>query len=210
VIRISTPELASRIKLSQQTASRHLRELERLGLIERAITSRGEIVRITDRGMDQLQATYFRLRSVVEKEKPRTVLLEGEVVSGLGEGAYYMSLEGYRKQFKAKLGFEPYPGTLNLKLSGTSLNQRKRLSSMDSIIIEGFKNEMRTYGDVKCFSAIIQGRVRGAVVIIDRTHYAPSILEVIAPVKLRREFKLRDGDIIGLQVLTGRTRRGGS
>ncbi|MBL7118625.1 CTP-dependent riboflavin kinase [Candidatus Bathyarchaeota archaeon] len=203
-IRTSTPELASKIKSSQQTASRHLRELEKTGLIERTITSKGETVRITERGREQLQGTYFRLKSVLEEERTRTLTLDGEVVSGVGEGAYYMSLDGYRKQFKTRLGFEPFPGTLNLKLSESSFHQRKRLDTADSVTVKGFENEMRTYGDVECFTVLIQGKAKGAIVIIDRTHYTPSILELVSPVNLREELGLKDGDTVKVEVPVGR------
>ena len=43
----------------------------------------------------------------------------GVLFSGLGEGAYYIMIKGYRKQFQSKLGFDPFPGTLNLRLDST-------------------------------------------------------------------------------------------
>jgi len=178
--------------------------LERTELIERAITSKGETVRITEKGREQLQVTYLRLKSVLEEEKTRTLTLDGEVVSGVGEGAYYMSLDGYRKQFKAKLGFEPYPGTLNLRLSESSFHQRKRLDTADSVTVKGFENERRTYGDVECFTALIQGKAKGAIVIINRTHYTPSTLELVSPVNLREELGLKDGDTVKVEVPMGR------
>ena len=42
--------------------------------------------------------------------------LEGEVTSGLGKGKYYMSKQVYQEEFDDKLGFRPFPGTLNLKV----------------------------------------------------------------------------------------------
>ena len=49
--------------------------------------------------------------------KNKRVVLTGRVKSGLGEGRYYMSQKGYRAQFAKRLGIDPYPGTLNLRLS---------------------------------------------------------------------------------------------
>jgi riboflavin kinase len=204
-VRTSTPELASRIGYSQQTASRHLRELERLGFIKRMITGRGESVTITERGRRELYSTYIRLKAVLEGEKTESIILKGQVVSGVGEGAYYMDLKGYRDQFKTGLGFDPYPGTLNIQLSESSLLERKLLDSTNPIIIKGFEDGKRTYGDVRCFKAIIQGNILGAVVIIDRTHYSSSILEVIAPVGLRKELKLKDDDTVRVKILLGDT-----
>ena len=47
---------------------------------------------------------------------------------------------------------------------------------------------------------------RGAIVLIDRTHYTPSILEVVAPVRLRDELGLKDGDTVIVEVSIGRKR----
>ena len=43
-------------------------------------------------------------------------MMRGRVVGGLGQGQYYISRKGYRHQFIQKLGFVPFPGTLNIKL----------------------------------------------------------------------------------------------
>jgi hypothetical protein len=42
----------------------------------------------------------------MEANYPPSITLEGTVFTGLGEGAYYISKEHYRKQFIEKLGFE--------------------------------------------------------------------------------------------------------
>ena len=44
-------------------------------------------------------------------------IIDGTVVTGLGEGAFFMSMDHYKKEIKNKLGFDAYPGTLNIKIS---------------------------------------------------------------------------------------------
>ena len=60
---------------------------------------------------------YSKLKISVEEEHDSKMILKGIIFTGLGEGAYYMSLEGYKKQFKKHLNFIPYPGTLNLRMA---------------------------------------------------------------------------------------------
>ena len=75
----------------------------------------------------------------MEKSYPPSVTLEGTVFTGLGEGAYYISKEAYRKQFTEKLGFEPYPGTLNLKLSTDyDIKTRREIEAYPAIEIHRF------------------------------------------------------------------------
>jgi len=129
------------------------------------------------------------------------MVIEGIVFSGLGEGAYYVTREPYRKQFIEKLGFDPYPGTLNLKLtSWYDAHLRRELEEQPGIEIPGFKNENRTYGPVKCFPARINGKEKGAVILALRTHYDSSVIEIIAPSYLRNTLKLKDGNKVKVEV----------
>ena len=103
-------------------------------------------------------------------------------------GNYYISREGYRRQFSEKLGFEPTPGTLNLKL-----DEPFTLHDSDSIEIEGFSEEGRSFGACSCLPAEVGG-IRGAIVRPERTSYPATLLELIAPVNLREALGLSDGD----------------
>ena len=44
--------------------------------------------------------------------------IDGEVTTGLGKAAYFLSQEFYTNEFKKNLGFVPFPGTLNVIVSG--------------------------------------------------------------------------------------------
>jgi riboflavin kinase, archaea type len=128
---------------------------------------------------------------------------EGNVISGMGEGAYYMSLEGYRRQFREKLGYEPYPGTLNIRLTDQIyMKGRLELGKHPSTFINGFNDGTRTYGWVKCYRATINdGAIdNAAVLVLERTHYDDSMLEVIAPISIKQAAGIKNGDRIKVQV----------
>jgi riboflavin kinase len=201
--KISTEYLAAKLGASQQTASRHLIELDNKGWIKRTMTPEGCLIKITDAGVKELKRLYANLRFLMEAAYPPSITLEGTVFTGLGEGAYYISKEQYRKQFLEKLGFDPYPGTLNLKLTTDyDVKTRSELEAYPAIELEGFRNENRTFGSVKCFSAIIENEVKGALVLALRSHYDASVIEVVAPVFLRKHLKLKDGHKVKVEVLT--------
>lgn len=202
-VKVSTEYLAEKIGSSQQTASRHLINLEKIGWIKRTITPEGCLTKITDSGMAELKKLYSDLRLIFEAAYPPSVTLEGTLFSGLGEGAYYVTKEGYRKQFMEKLGFDPYPGTLNLKLTTEyDVKTMSELEAYPAIEIQGFKDESRTFGAVKCYAATINNKVKGAVVYALRSHYNTSVLEIIAPVFLRGRLKLKDGNKVKVEILT--------
>lgn len=201
--KISTEYLAEKLNLSQQTASRYLIELDGMGWIKRTMTPEGCLIRITDTGVKELQKLYSSLRFVMEAEYPPSVTLEGVVFTGLGEGAYYTSQEEYRKQFIEKLGINPYPGTLNLKLTTEyDMKTRSELEAYPAIEAEGFKGEDRSFGIVKCYPAIIDNKIRGAIITALRSHYDASVIEIIAPVNLRKHLELKDGHKVKAEVLT--------
>ena len=201
--KISTDYLAGKLVISQQTASRYLIELEKKGWINRTITPEGCLIKITDSGVKELNKLYSNLRFLIEAAYPPSITLEGTVFTGLGEGAYYISQEHYRKQFIEKLGFDPYPGTLNLKLTTDyDTKARDELEAYPAVEVEGFMSEDRTFGSVKCYPVIIKNQVKGALISALRSHYDASVLEIIAPVPLRKRLKLKDGYKVKVEVLT--------
>jgi riboflavin kinase len=112
----------------------------------------------------------------------------------MGEGRYYTEQKGYVDQFNEKLGFIPYPGTLNVEIKYIERNKLRLLKSYAAITIDEFKTENRTFGSVACFRANING-IDGAIVLPLRSHYS-NILELISPHFLREKLNLKDGDEI--------------
>lgn len=198
-IEISTSRLADATGSSQQTASRHLIILERLGYIERQKYGKHELIRITKEGKKVLEEVYLGLEMALKGRFPERDIV-GIVFTGLGEGAYYVSRPQYVKQFVHKLGFKPYPGTLNLRL--VSPPTRSFLEKYRHIEITGFQNLDRTYGGAKCYPVKINNKLEGAIIVADRTHYGFNIIEVISPYYLRNALNLKDGDKVKLTLKT--------
>ena len=206
-IELTTSEIGKRLEFSQQTASRHLIELEDKYLIRRSRRGRKEAIKITDEGMDMLRDMYVNLQRILEETKQK-VTISGILFSGLGEGAYYISHDGYKKEFIKKLGFEPFPGTLNLRiLNVDDLKKIAQIRQSEPYIIRGFQKKGRQFGDVMCYKARFIYGTMGAIIIPSRTHHNKDILEAIAPVNLREKLAenpnlpMRDGVNIRIDVL---------
>ncbi|MBD3314031.1 DUF120 domain-containing protein [Candidatus Woesearchaeota archaeon] len=197
-IKLSTSRLASGIGLSQQSASRLMKDMESKGMVSRKVFIDGQVVKLEKKGVDLLQKRYSELNSIFSRKKLK---IKGELVSGLGEGRYYIGLKGYKKQFNNKLNFIPYAGTLNIRIdkkTGTRLQ-----SIPNFIFIEGFSTKKRSFGGLKCAKAKIEhnGRqILAAVIKPFRTVHGDDVLEVIAPYFLREKLKLKDGDRIRIVV----------
>ena len=203
-VELTTNEIAKKIKRSQQLASKELLDLEFFGCIKRNKKSKKYTIKVTEKGYQQVYDLFLFLKTAVESFK-HVIDFEGHIITGMGEGAYYISLNGYKKQFKEKLGYEPYPGTLNIKLNSMSfIDAKKEMLKYPSINIDGFSDQSRTFGWVKCYPAYINDsmNINSSILILERTHYDDSIIEIIAPFSIKEQFSLKNGDYIKLKVNT--------
>lgn len=199
--KLSCAALADRLDASTQTASRRLQSLADGGYIARDIVSDGQWITLTDDGRQRLQTEYEAYRRIFEGDQ--SVELTGEVTSGMGEGRHYITLSGYMEQFREKLAYEPFPGTLNVDLDAESIRARTRLDSFEPITIEGWESDERTYGPAYCYPATIvaeEAYETAHVIAPERTHHGDDHLELIAPDELRDSLALEDGTEVTVRV----------
>ncbi len=200
--RISRTEIMKSLGFSAWKFRKLIERAESEGYISKVYYGRYVAYKITPRGADLLQRIYSDLATIFNSSTILT--LQGVVVPGLGEGAVYMSIPKYIEAFRDVLGFEPYPGTLNVKLDEESTEKRLLLrKSGKGLKIPGFTINGREYCSVVVYKAAITGNgvtVYGGALDIEKTKHGPEILELIAPVKLRDELKLRDGDRVEVRI----------
>ena len=199
-VTITSSSLGKSINKSQQAASKHLLELERDGYLERIRSGQRVSVRITTKGHTEMARISAILKSSLDSS-PSHIEFKGTIVSGMGEGAYYMSMRGYEKQFKSKLGYVPFPGTLNVKLKDKEFIEAKRtLAAHLGIMINGFSDGKRTYGWVKCYPAKINNSIEAALITLERTHHDDSVIELISRENIKKATKLSTGSQISIRV----------
>jgi riboflavin kinase len=127
----------------------------------------------------------------------KTLCLEGKVFSGKGEGAKFMKLPWVKKQVEETLGFVPYSGTLDVRITEESVKLKKLLAEGDTVDIKpatGF-----CWG--KCYKAIFKTELKCAIVVPEVTGYPENLIEIIGPENLRRRFHLSDGDPVEVKVV---------
>ncbi|MBX8633008.1 MAG: DUF120 domain-containing protein [Candidatus Thermoplasmatota archaeon] len=193
---ITTAKLGRAIGVSQQAASMIILKLAENGLIERQIGHKGQRLMVSNRGTELLRKEYLEYKLLFEPE--RKIQIHGTVFSGLGEGRYYISQQKYKQQFVRKLLFEPYEGTLNIRVAQSDMPLFERLTYSQGVRIDGFVSKGRTFGDVKCFLSELQG-IECSVILPVRTHYT-DVMEIIAKDNLRSRLSLKDGDMVEVNV----------
>ena len=123
------------------------------------------------------------------------IFLEGTVFSGQGRGKKFVELPWFKRQVEEKLGFSPYPGTLNLFLTEKNVENRRLLEISGGLTV---KPQTGYYSGVM-FRASIDA-LECAVVIPIMPNYPNDVLEVIAPIYLREKLKLVDGSLVAVSV----------
>ncbi len=186
-VKLTTAEVGAGAGLSQQSASRRLLSLEEDGLIARSADG----ISLTKKSQEKIAKEFAVLKSVFEERLD----ISGAIETGIGEGKYYLSLDGYKKQMKEKLGFVPFPGTLNIKLANKEHWKKEQLLATEAIVINGFRSKERSYGDIYAYPCELEGN-SCAVIVPLRTSHGPDIIEIVCGFDIRKRFKKKDGDII--------------
>lgn len=116
-----------------------------------------------------------------------TLSFRGKVYTGKGEGKKFIELAWVQKQIQQKLGFTPYPGTLNIRLNRESLTLKKKLDKAEHFEIvpeTGY-----------CRGILIKAKIMNldcGIIMPVVPKYASDVLEVVAPVHLRQKLHLAD------------------
>ena len=123
--------------------------------------------------------------------------VRGVVQSGLGKAAGFTGLDWVRSQCRALLGFEPFPGTLNVKVPEADLPALAALLGRRA-------GELVPPDPAFCAAGVVRVRVNGlagAVVLPAeevRAH-GGEIVEILSAYHLKTELGLADGDLVEIE-----------
>ncbi|MEN8211856.1 MAG: HAD-IA family hydrolase [Thermodesulfobacteriota bacterium] len=127
----------------------------------------------------------------------KKMIIFGRVVEGTHKAEYFTGLSWVQSQCLKKLGFEPFAGTLNLEIGQDNLGI---LSALEKEQLD----ELIPPDDGYCSAKICPvylGNIKGALILPDENVdiHGKSIIEILAPVHLRKTLNLKDGDKVELQ-----------
>jgi riboflavin kinase len=125
----------------------------------------------------------------------KRIKLSGTVFSGQGESKKFLELPWVRRQVEEKLGFTPYLGTLNIRLTEESVKRKQLLENAQPIQV----CPPQDYCNGAIFKASI-GSLECAIVIPEVANYPKDVLELIAAENLKEKLHLVDGDRITVTV----------
>jgi riboflavin kinase, archaea type len=126
------------------------------------------------------------------------VTLQGVVTSGLGRGAAFVGIGWVRDGLHRLTGFEPYPGTLNLRLIGEDVIAGWRDSRARATLVL-IPPAPETCG-ARVVPVTLASVLDAAVVVPDVTDHADDLVEIVAAVHVRRRLGLVDGDVVAFTL----------
>ncbi len=131
-----------------------------------------------------------------------TIEVQGVVVEGIGESARFTCLSWVKEQFTSLLGIDPYPGTFNLEIKDLSnLEQWQKMKLQKGIeIIPGESG----YCPAKGFPVLLNGKMKGALIIPLVPQYPEDKMEVIASQNIRNALSLKNGDLVTVKIFLGK------
>jgi CTP-dependent riboflavin kinase len=133
----------------------------------------------------------------------RDFVIGGKIVNGAGEGAFFTRIDWVQQQCDEKLGFKPYPGTLNLEISAEDLPIIESLGKEKGIVLVSPDPK---FCNGKAFPVSL-GEISGAIIIPEekvRVH-SKNIIEIIAPMNIKAALNLKTGDSVTVVLVKTQT-----
>ena len=120
----------------------------------------------------------------------------GKIISGEQKGAFFTQLDWVQNQCQEKLGFKPFPGTLNIEIPAEIIPHIEELIKKNALELASPDSNFCS-GHV--YPVNIMG-VGGAIVAPaeDVRVHDNNVLELIAPICLKEAMDVDDGDEIML------------
>jgi riboflavin kinase len=203
-VHISSIKLSKKLGVSQQSASRYLLDLVKTESIERKHAQGGQIITIKDKGIAKLRKEFSEYNLIFGKQK--YIEMTGKLETGLGEGGYYISKDGYMEQFNQLLNWKPYEGTFNLRLEENEVPKIEAMKAAEGMLVSGFQENERTFGKAWIFKCTLNYEneiiEECAIISPKRTHYK-RVVEIISPHFIRKKLSVSDGDIFQIKVDLG-------
>ena len=131
-------------------------------------------------------------------------VIKGRVVSGAKKAAFFTQLDWVLEQCLEKLGFKPFPGTLNIEILPESLLDTESIPGKKGIeLIPPEQNGPidSTFCTAQVLPVSIKG-IDGAIIIPEEKEkiHDKNIIEAIAPVNLKDALNIDDGDTVTFTI----------
>jgi len=132
--------------------------------------------------------------------------LTGVIFSDLGQASSFMALDWVQELLNERLGYHPFPATLNVRPKDSEDAQVWRRVQTDHA---GTPLTPASDGHcgaklyrVEIYQEANRVKVGGAVLLPEVKDYPQDKIEIVAPVRLKDHFEVHDGDQLTVEFLS--------
>jgi riboflavin kinase, archaea type len=132
--------------------------------------------------------------------------LSGIIFSDLGQASSFMALDWVQDLLNERLGYHPFPATLNVRPKGAEDAQIWRRVQRDHA-----GTPLTPASDGHCGAKLYRvdlyqeadiRKVGGAILLPEVDNYPQDKIEIVAPVRLKDLFRVNDGDQLTVEFLS--------
>lgn len=132
--------------------------------------------------------------------------INGIVFSDLGQASSFMALDWVQQALRQRLGFAPFPATLNMRPETREDLQAWEAvrSELEGVLLPpagGFCSARLFPVEIYKPVDVRRARAKGAVILPEVTGYPKDKIEIVAAVRLKDEFGVQDGDQLILEFV---------
>jgi len=133
------------------------------------------------------------------------VRMTGIIFSDLGQASSFMALEWVQDLLNERLGYHPFPATLNVRPKAAADAQtwqrvQNELAGTPLTAASESHCGAKLYR-VEIYAAANAAKVGGAILLPEVTDYPQDKIEIVAPMRLKDHFHVHDGDQLTLEFL---------
>ena len=127
----------------------------------------------------------------------KTIRISGIVTRGIGDSAFFTEIPWVKKQFTFKVGINAFPGTFNITVLPEDRKKLDRIRKARGIEIV---TEDKGFCAACSFHVVVNGCIKGAVIIPQVDDYPEAQIEIIAAENIKSALSLSDGDRVEVEV----------
>ncbi|HET9916617.1 MAG TPA: DUF120 domain-containing protein [Candidatus Binatia bacterium] len=132
--------------------------------------------------------------------------MTGVIFSDLGQASSFMALDWVQELLNERLGYHPFPATLNVRPKDAEDAQVWQRVQTDHA---GTPLTTATAGHcgaklyrVEIYRDATSAKVGGAILLPEVDDYPQDKIEIVAPVRLKDHFRVHDGDQLTVEFLS--------
>lgn len=124
-----------------------------------------------------------------------TMRVKGKIARGIGESGSFLGIPWVNRQLCDKMKFQPWEGTLNIVVDGEDAQRLLKENGTERLVAE-----QAGFCDALLFRALLNEKYECGIVLPLVPNYSSTLLEIVAPIKVKETLGLDDGDEIMVDI----------